>query len=179
MKIPDHDSLNPTESCNIEESARVREDDSAVNPWGVQAGPFQPGLEKSDVSRQLSGGVSEMTGIWGAPSARLDLCPDTVSMKDETPVMLGLKHKESRGTDENAVDVGNPPVAVQREVVVGGVIVTQSRREQIGSECLLAPDSAPISRIDGTAHGRDEKGDHDGNEARYKDDSDTCGDSGE
>ena len=76
-----------------------------------------------------------------------------------------LEDEKPGGADEDAVDVGSPPVAVQREVVIGDVIVAKSRREKMGSERLLAPDSAPISRISGTVRGHNEKGDYDGNQA--------------
>ena len=77
-------------------------------------------------------------------------------------MVLYFEHEKAGGTDEDAVDIGGSPVAVQGEVVIGGVIVTQSRREKMDPEHLLAPDSAPISRIDGTTRGCNEKGDHDG-----------------
>ncbi len=94
-------------------------------------------------------------------------------------MVLCLEGEKPGGTDQDAVDVGGPPVAVQGEVVVSGVIVAQSRREQMGSECLLAPDSAPIGRIGGTARGRDEKSDDSGDDTGCDDEGDACDDSNE
>ena len=84
-------------------------------------------------------------------------------------MVLYLKNEKAGRTDKDAVDIGGPPVAVQGEVVIGGAIVAQSRREKMGSEDLLAPDSAPVGSIAGAMRGRDEKGDHRGDDAGYDD----------
>ena len=54
MQILRGDCLDPPESVNIEDGLRVREDDGPLNPRHIQAGPFQSGLEISDISRQLT-----------------------------------------------------------------------------------------------------------------------------
>ncbi len=45
-----------------------------------------------------------MTGVRATSPTCLYLCPDAVSVKDETPMMLYLKDEESRGADEDARD---------------------------------------------------------------------------
>ena len=127
----------------------------------------------------MTGRVSELTSIKSSLSAYLDPRPNSVPVENEAVMVLYFEDEQPGGADEDAVDVGVPPVAVQGEVVIGGVLVTQSRREKMGSERLLTPDSAPVRRIGGTVRGRNEKGDHDGDDTRYKDEGDACGNSGE
>ena len=47
-------------------------------------------------------------------------------------MVLYLKDEKTGRTDEDAVDIGDPPVAVQGEVVIGGVIVAQSQTREDG-----------------------------------------------
>ena len=120
-----------------------------------------------------------MTLIKSAPSTHLDPCPNAVPVENEAVMMLYFEDEKPGGTDEDAVDVGGPPVAVQGEIIVGDVLVAQARREKISPERLLSPDSAPISRIDGTARGPDKKGDHGGDYTRCDNEGDACGNSSE
>ena len=71
------------------------------------------------------GRVSELTTVGRPSSAHLDSCPVPVPVKNEAVMVLHLEDEESRGSDKDAVDVGDPSTAVHRDVVIGGILVTQ------------------------------------------------------
>lgn len=106
-----------------------------------------------------------MTPIEGAALTDLDSCPYPIPMENEAVMVLHLENKEPRGTHEDAVDVGRPPVAVQREVVIGGVIVIQSRRAEPITQNPLTLHPVTVGHVSGAVLGHDETGDRQGDHA--------------
>lgn len=108
-----------------------------------------------------------MTGVRATSPTCLYLCPDTVSVKDETPMMLYLKDEESRGADEDAIDVGDLVITIDREVVVSGMFITQSQRTKAVPKNILAPHPAPIGNVHSVALGYNKTGTHQRNRAQH------------
>ncbi len=108
-----------------------------------------------------------MTGVRATSSACLYLCPDAVSMKDETPMMLYLKDEESRGADEDAIDVGDLVITIDGEVVVSGMFIIQSQRAKAVPKNILAPHPALVGNVHSAVLGYNKTGTHQCNRAQH------------
>jgi hypothetical protein len=171
------DGLYPSEVLDVQNGPGVGEDDSSVTPQAIQVSLSEERLKPSDIARQLSGGVSELTHIGISSSAHLDLCPYPISEENETPMVLHLESEESEGTYEDAIDIRDLSATVRREVVVGGVFITQPQRTKLIPENPLSLYSAAVGYITAAVPGHDEAGNHQGARAQCDDEDDARGDS--
>lgn len=108
-----------------------------------------------------------MTGVRAASSACLYLCPDAVSVKDETPMVLYLEDEESRGADEDTIDVGDLFITIDGEVVVSGMFIAQSQQAKAVLENMFALHPAPIGNVHSAALGCNKTGTHQRNRAEH------------
>ncbi len=108
-----------------------------------------------------------MTGVRATSSACLYLCPDAVSMKDETPMMFCLKDEESERADENAIDVGDHVITIDGEVVVSGMFIIQSQRAKAVPKNILAPHPALVGGVHSAVLGYNKTGTHQCNRAQH------------
>jgi len=163
------DGSYPLRPLDVEDGPRVREDDGAVEPESIRVSLSQERLDPSDIAGQLYGRVSEFARIGFFSFAHLDLRPDPVSVENEAPMVFHLEDEESEGADKNAIDVGHPSVPARREVVVGGMFITQPQRTKMIPQNPLSLYSAMVCEVSGTVPSHDETGHHQGAPARRDD----------